>query len=133
MTEPVSAGVKQRTDFGLLWIRIIMGAGIAWHGYGKIFGGGMEHFTSMIESLGFPFAIIFAWMAALSEFGGGLLILVGLRTRIAALLVLVTMAVAAFVAHAQDPLSSKELALAYLAIAGMLVLTGPGGISLDKE
>lgn len=63
--------------------------------------------------------------------GGGLLIALGLATRPAAFLVLVTMGVAAFIRHAADPFRVKELALAYWTIAGALILTGGGPWSLD--
>lgn len=120
-------------DVGLLWLRLMMGAGIAWHGYGKLFGGQMDMFTNGVSSMGFPFPVFFAWAAALTEFVGGILIAIGLKVRIAAAFVAVTMIVAAFVAHKLDPFKVKELALAYLTIAVALGLTGPGRYSLDRS
>ncbi|MBI4341234.1 MAG: DoxX family protein, partial [Candidatus Omnitrophica bacterium] len=109
---------------GLLWLRILMGAGIAYHGYGKIFGGYLEKFAEGIAEMGFPLPMVFAWAAALSEFLGGLCVALGFQTRIAAAFVFATMTVAAFIRHAADPLNVKELALAYWTIAGALILTG---------
>lgn len=108
-----------------------MGIGIAHHGYGKVFGGHLEQFTQGVAKLGFPFPEVFAWAAALSEFAGGVLIALGLGTRVAAGFVFMTMSVAAFMQHAADPLSVKELALAYWTIAGTLILTGAGPLSVD--
>lgn len=129
---------KQRiAAWGLLWLRVLMGLGIAYHGYGKIFGG--EHFGANVEGfaggvakMGFPMPLFFAWCAAFSEFAGGIFVALGLFTRLAALSVFATMSVAAFVAHADDPLKVKELALAYWTMSGALVLTGGGCLSLDK-
>ena len=101
------------SSLGLLWLRVLMGSSIAVHGYQKIFGGGVETFASFVETLGLPFPLAAAWVAALSEFVGGILIVLGLGTRFAALLIFGTMTVAAFVAHASDPFSTKELALAF--------------------
>ena len=42
------------------------------------------------------------------------------------------MTVAAFVAHAADPFKVKELALAYWTMAGTLMCTGGGSVSLDR-
>ncbi len=81
--------------------------------------------------MGFPTPVVFAWLAALSEFGGGILVAIGLATRAAALFVFATMSVAAFVAHADDPLRVKELALAYWTMAGAVALCGPGPYSVD--
>ena len=117
-------------DLGLLWLRVLAGFGIAHHGYGKIFGGMMPKFIEGVTAMGFPQPLLFAWAAALSEFAGGLLLAAGLWSRPAALAVFGTMSVAAFVAHAADPLAKKELALAYWTIAGALFLTGPGRFRL---
>jgi len=118
-------------SLGLLWLRILAGAGIAYHGYGKIFGGKMEFMTQVVAEMGFQYPAYFAWGAALSEFVGGLLLMLGFATRLAGFFVLVTMGVAIFVRHAADPFAAKELACVYAAIAGTLFLTGAGKISFD--
>ena len=118
---------------GLLWLRILMGAGIAYHGYGKVFGGMMERFTQGVTQMGFPAPEVFAWAAALSEFLGGLFIIIGFLTRPAAFFVFFTMSVAAFITHSTDPLDVKELALAYWVMASALILTGPGKFSIDRR
>jgi len=118
---------------GLFWLRILMGSGIAYHGYGKIFGGMMERFTQGVAQMGFPAPELFAWAAALSEFLGGIFIVVGFLTRPSAFFVFFTMTVAAFITHSADPLNVKEIALAYWVIASTLVLTGPGKYSIDRQ
>jgi len=123
-----------RDDFrnlGLLWLRILMGSGIAFHGYGKILGGSMDGFAQLVDQMGFPYPVLFAWGAASSEFLGGICIAAGLFTRVAAFFIFVTMSVAAFIKHGMDPFKVKELALAYWTMAGTLFLTGAGKFSLD--
>jgi putative oxidoreductase len=119
-------------DFGLLWLRVSAGAGIAYHGYGKIFGGKMAEFVQGVGSMGFPAPEVFAWAAVLSEFIGGICVALGLFTRPAALLIFVTMSVAVFIRHGADPLKKKELALAYWTIAGALIFLGAGKFSFDR-
>ncbi|OGX24171.1 MAG: hypothetical protein A2787_03550 [Omnitrophica WOR_2 bacterium RIFCSPHIGHO2_01_FULL_48_9] len=116
---------------GLLWLRILMGAGIAYHGYGKVFGGHITMLTEGVTKMGLPFPEIMAWAAALSEFLGGICIALGLFTRPAAFFIFITMSVAAFVVHKADPLNIKELALAYWTMAGLLILTGGGKFSIE--
>ena len=108
-----------------------MGIGIAHHGYGKIFGGFMGKFAEGVAHDGLPFPVVMAWAAALSEFLGGILAAVGYQTRVAAFFVFATMSVAVFIHHAADPLKVKELALAYWAMAGTLMLTGGGPYTLE--
>jgi len=124
---------KGAADLGLLWLRMLMGLGIASHGFAKIAGGRMEQFAQGIASMGFVMPTVFAWAAALSELVGGLLIAAGLGTRAAAALVWMTMTVAAFIRHGADPFSTKELALAYWTMAGALVFLGAGSYSLDRK
>lgn len=42
------------TNTGLLWLRVLAGSGMAWHGYDKIFNGRMAMFTEVVAALGFP-------------------------------------------------------------------------------
>ena len=118
-------------SLGLFFLRALMGMGIAYHGYDIIFGGHMSGLTQGVAKMGFPTPVFFAWAAALSEFLGGIFIAMGLYTRLAAFFVFITMSVAAFITHENDPFNVKELALAYWAVAGMFVLAGGGKFSLD--
>lgn len=84
-----------------------------------------------VGAMGFPFPVLFAWSASLSEFAGGLLIAIGLATRPSALFLAITMTVAAFVAHAADPFERKEMALLYLVLSLIFVARGSGKFSVD--
>ena len=116
---------------GLLWLRVCVGLGAAHHGFGKVFGGHIDQFAIGVGQMGFPMPLVFAWAAALSEFVGGILLILGLGTRFAGFFVFFTMAVAFFIHHKADPLSVKELAAAYGVVAGAFMMTGPGRWSLD--
>lgn len=118
---------------GLLWLRILVGAGLIYHGYGKIFGGFIGGFAEALGKMGLPWPMLMAWLESLSEFAGGILIIAGLFTRFAALSVFISMSVAVFLAHKLDPFKVKELALAYWTIAGTLMLTGSGAFGLDSK
>lgn len=125
--------LKQKyMDLGLLWMRVLIGLGIMTHGYPKIFGGKMEGFTNLTADLGFPIPGFFAWLAALTELVGGLLIAIGAGSRIIALLLFGTMFVAAFMQHGGDPFNEREMALLYMTFAGTLIFTGPGKYSVDS-
>jgi len=71
-------------------------------------------------------------LAVLAEVVCSLLLVLGLGTRVAAVLPLVTMLVAAFVIHAGDPWAKKELALLYAVPYLTLLLAGGGRFALDR-
>ena len=117
-------------DAGLLVLRA--GAGLAMalaHGLGKL--PPSAGFVEGTADLGFPVPVVFAWLAALAEFGGGLLVAVGLATRPAAALTAFTMATAFFGAHAGDPFGDREMAFVYGVVFVAIALTGAGRYSLD--
>src|SRR5688572_8733463 len=95
-------GATSLADVGLLIGRVGAGAMMAFgHGLGKI-----KHPSGMapyLERLNVPLPVASAWMAAIAEFVGGLLLAAGLLTRPAAALIGVTMLVAVSTAHRGDP------------------------------
>ena len=121
---------SEHANVGLAILRVISGLSIAFgHGIGKIPpSAGLVAGTA---KLGFPLPEFFAWAAAFGEFGGGLLLALGLLTRPGTFFMGFTMMVAAFGVHAADPFGIKEMALLYLAIAVMFLLVGSGKYGVD--
>jgi putative oxidoreductase len=125
---------KAPYNFGILWLRMFAGLGMAYHGYQKIFVvDHMDGFIQSVSHMGMPFPFYLAWAAALSEFVGGILVAIGFMTRVSSFFIFCTMSVASFIAHQNDSFAVKELALAYLAMSGALMFTGGGQYSLDKK
>jgi len=118
-------------DIGILILRVFAGLSLALaHGAGKL--PPAAGFVQYLGTLGVPVPPASAWAAALAEFCGGLLLAAGLLTRPAAIPVMFTMGVAAFVAHGGDPFAKRELALFFGVAALTIFLTGPGMLSLDR-
>ena len=117
-------------EFGLLLSRVFIGLSMAFaHGLGKI-----QDPSGVIKgaaSMGFPMPEFFGWAAAFSEFICGLLLALGLATRPAALMLIFTMATAAFIRHAPDDYATKEKALLYLAMFVIFLFFGGGRWSID--
>ena len=100
-------------------------------GFAKYLGDG---FGPDKPGLGLPYPEINAWVAACTEFGAGLLVVIGLLTRFGALGLAIAMGVASFLAHpyAWDQRSGgMELTATLMCMAAALVFTGPGRISFD--
>jgi putative oxidoreductase len=123
-----------RESLGLLILRVVVGAAFILHGWPKI--------QNAFEWMG-PSATVPGFMqalAALAEFGGGIALILGVLTPLAAIGLIATMGGALYMVHlpARHPFvptqpgdPSYELAAVYLAAAAALLLTGPGRFSLD--
>lgn len=115
----------------LLVMRLSLGAVMVVHGYHKVFGG-LHHHVELVSSLGIP-----GWMAYLSsfaEFIGGLLVLAGFFTRIAALAICIDLSVAIWKIHFHNGLTGNggsELPLALAALAFGLIFFGAGPFAID--
>lgn len=117
-------------DFGLLVMRLIGGGFMLSHGIPKLmklFAGGEIKFAN-------PFGIGAGASLGLTVFAEVLcaaLILIGLKTRVATIPLIITMLVAAFMIHGADPFGKKELALMYLGLYTALFMMGSGKYSVD--
>jgi putative oxidoreductase len=118
-------------DIGLLVFRVVFGGlMLIQHGYSKLTGFS-EKAAAFPDPIGVGSEVSLA-MAVSAEFFCAALVVVGLATRIAAIPLIITMAVAAFYIHGADPLADKELALLYGTAFLTLFLSGPGRLSLDR-
>ncbi|MFW6058851.1 MAG: DoxX family protein [Phycisphaeraceae bacterium] len=118
-------------EIGALALRVGAGLGLALgHGINKM--PPSDGFITGVGEMGFPLPTLFAWMAGLAEFAGGLLVVLGLLTRPAALFATCTMATAFFIRHANDPFGDKELAMLYGLVMLMFCFAGAGRFSIDR-
>ena len=126
-------------EWGLLMLRVTVGATLAAHGGQKLFGWfggpGLEGAGRALEQLGYVTGRRHALMAGSVEAGGGLLLAAGLLTPLAAALVCSVMIVAALTAHVKQGFFLTSGGFEYtlvLGVAGLsLAFTGAGALSLD--
>jgi putative oxidoreductase len=116
-----------------LLMRLTLGAVFISTGWGKLHG--LDDLTGFFQTLGIPLPALNATVVASTEFVGGLLILVGLATRLAALPLAFTMAIAILTAKWSEVDGVATLAgfveTSYLVMFLVLAIVGPGAISLD--
>lgn len=93
--------------------------------------GPQEWFIQDTAKMGFPFPILFAWVAVLSEFFGGILLMLGLLTRPAALLNFFVTFTATFFYHNGDIGNSGLISFFFMIMCLCIVLFGPGKFSVD--
>ena len=118
-------------DIGILVLRLFFGGFmIILHGWGKM----LKLFSEGPIEFGDPIGLgptVSLGLTVFAEFLCSILIMLGLFTRWAAIPLIITMLVAAFIVHGPDPLMRKEKALLYLAPYIFLLLNGAGKYSLD--
>jgi len=128
------------TSLGLLVLRVGLGLTVSAHGAQKLFGwyGGsrIAGFSAHLDRMGLIPATFWAWIAALSEFVGGLLVALGLLGPLGCFAVMGAMSMAIWLVHwPKGFFNTKggiEFPLMIWVGALALSVTGPGDISLDS-
>lgn len=118
-------------NFGLLLLRVAFSGMLLTHGIPKL----LKLFSG---NLGFadPFGMgqtVSLILAIIAEVIFSILIIVGFKTRLATIPIIITMLVAAFIFHGNDPFGSKELPLLYLIGFVSIAFLGPGKFSIDRK
>ncbi|NLE79857.1 MAG: DoxX family protein [Rhodococcus sp.] len=128
-------------DLGLLCLRLIVGVTMLAHGLQKLFGlwngPGLDGFENILTEAGFDYAQPLAVLGAIGEVAGGALLILGLLTPFAAASVLAVMINAWAFRQIAEPgpeyfaPAGTEYETLLGVCAGVIILTGPGRISLD--
>ncbi|MBL1079338.1 DoxX family protein [Nocardia sp. 2] len=131
-------------DLGLLLLRLIIGGTFIYHGLQKLtgwfHGPGLDGTKAMMENGGWKQPEISAALLIVGELGGGILVVLGLATPLAAGACLAVILdawmwkqgmISGFQYKAKE--NSLELESVLAGIAAVLILTGPGRLSLDRN
>jgi putative oxidoreductase len=125
-------------------IRLILGLGLVYHGYPKLFSAqGRASFLGIVEEMGLPEPRLSVFLIGVLEFGGGLLLIGGAFTTIVAAAIVIEIVINLCVAAVrggfpqplpgQQTLPGIETSLVYSAGLMALVLAGPGAWSIDRS
>ena len=131
---------RSTAGFSTLALRVPVGIIFMAHGAQKLFGWfggyGLEGTGQWMASIGMEPGVLMAFMAGSAELFGGLLILLGLLTRPAAVVLAFTMVIAIASVHISNGLfmanNGYEFALALLAITVSLAISGSGRVGIDN-
>jgi putative oxidoreductase len=117
---------------GALLMRLILGVSMAIHGYQKVLPlSALHHYAHYVTTLGLPYWL--GYISAYTEFAGGILLILGLFTRFAALFVAINMLVAFATVGVHQGFGIYNYILALAALAIMLLFYGAGAMSLDRK
>ena len=126
--------VVRMQRWGIAILRVVVGIVFLAHGFQKLFLVGFGGIAEMFGGLGIPAPELFAVIVTLVEFLGGLALILGLFTRIAAILLAGDMLVAILTVHLPHGffITNGENALVLLAANVALAVAGPGEAALDR-
>ena len=126
---------------GLAFSRLALGIIFVVSGVGKVFAigpkaSGIEAFAGTLAQLGIPLSTVAAWGVGVLELVGGVLLLIGLFTRVIAALLAVNMAVATVLVHLPNGFVVSDGGYEYTLVLTLsalgLALSGPGVISIKR-
>lgn len=127
-------GASSAADAGKFVLRLVLSILLLFHGVSKIFSG-PGHIVGMVAKAGMPEA--FGYLVYVGEVVAPLLVLLGLWTRLGALLIAGNMIVAVFLAHRGELFTmtktggwALELQAFYFGVAVAIVLLGAGRYSV---
>lgn len=117
------------TDLSILLLRLFFGGMFAYYGWGKI-----QNYDAILPQFGDIIGIgpkLSFNLVIFGEFVCGILIALGLFTRLSVVPSFITMVVAFFVAHGNDPFENKIPAFTYLILSVIIFINGSGKYALD--
>lgn len=125
---------------GLALVRIALGVVFTVSGVGKVLGVGpkamgIDGFAGFLGGMGVPAPTVAAWGVGLLELVGGVMLLVGLLTRVVAVLLAINMAVALVLVHLPSGFVASNGGYEYVLVLALcslgLAVGGPGALSVD--
>lgn len=130
MKNPFTSVNSLNNDIATLILRLVVGGLFIFHGYSKLvaFNDMFNTFPDLI-GLGSRLSYI---LVVFAEFFCGIFVALGFLTRLSIIPILITMAVAYFIAHKTDTFHVKELSFLFMILSVVIFILGSGRISLDR-
>jgi putative oxidoreductase len=113
-------------------LRMLVGIYFIYHGRDFFNEKAIQGFAGYLENdLHFPLPLFMAYLRTGGELFGGIMLLLGLFTRLGAFLIMVTMLVATITAAKGDIFGDGEITFLYTIVCLVLIFIGAGKYSLD--
>ena len=125
--------LEKHKEYGVIFIRLIVGFHLIYGTQDNVFSyARMEEFAAFLSARGVPLPLFAAFLSAYAQFICGILFIVGLATRYAAMVMIINFIAALIIAHIGDAYPNMFPALMMLAAACFFLLHGAGKLSVDS-
>lgn len=130
MKNKILSTQSLNADLGILLLRLVFGGLFIYIGYGKI-----EHYHQYMpmfkDYIGLGVKTSYN-LVIFAEFFCGILVTIGLLTRLAVIPILITMIVVFFIALKDKGFNDKQLAFLFLILSFVIFVLGSGKFSIDR-
>jgi putative oxidoreductase len=124
--------MKETNATGFATIRIITGLLMSYHGLEIFQSGQMQEYASWDSIKNMPFPIFWAYLGKGAELVGGILLTIGLKTRVAAILLTLTMLFICFKIGSGKFWYEDQHPFLFALLSMIYFFTGPGKWSVDS-
>lgn len=125
---------ERRREYGAVFVRLVVGFVLVYGTQDNVFSHGhMLEFRDFLAARRVPFPLYAAYLSAYAQFVCGILYVLGLLVRPAALVMVINFVAALLIAHLDTPLDAARLALCMLFSSLFLLFNGAGALSLDNS
>ncbi len=125
---------ERHREYGAVFVRLVVGFILVYGTQDNVFSHErMLEFRDFLAARRVPFPLFSAYLSAYAQFVCGILYVLGLFVRPAALVMVVNFVAAILIAHLDTPLDATRLALLMLFCSLFLLFNGAGALSLDDR
>jgi putative oxidoreductase len=125
---------ERHREYGAVFVRLVVGFILVYGTQDNVFSNErMSEFRTFLAVKGVPFPLFAAHLSAYAQFVCGILYVLGLFVRPAALVMVINFVAALVIAHLGEPLDPARLALCMLFCSLFLLFNGAGALSLDNH
>ncbi|MEL6534466.1 MAG: DoxX family protein [Bacteroidota bacterium] len=132
MKDLLASRLAPAAPYAVVLVRILFGIHLLYYSWQPVLEATAGEGADFLRTLGIPFPELMAWVYVLTEFLGGISVLVGYKTRWMSLPLIITFLVALFVVHGGDAYGDYFQALQMLLLSVFFLLRGAGPLSVDQ-
>ena len=132
MIKTLNQKLETLAGYGFLFPRLAFGIHLLYYSWGSVTSFDVSGDAEWLASMGVPLPALAAWAYLLTEFLGGIALILGFRVRLFAIPLIITFLVAYFMVHVNDPYQDAYPALQMLAMSLFFLFAGSGKLSIDQ-